>query len=92
MTALTIQMDFMCKYSILPTNKSLGWLWLMLPGLPRAPVEREFRSFMNVPLRIGGPNGNNDLEKKFLDDAHMSGMIQLKGHRSASTCLFGRYR
>jgi hypothetical protein len=36
---------------------------------------------MNVPFRIGGPNGNDDLEKEFLSGAQKLGMLQLKGHR-----------
>lgn len=37
---------------------------------------------MNVPFRIGGPDGDEALEKKFLEEASKRGMIQLKGHRS----------
>lgn len=36
---------------------------------------------MNVPFRIGGPDGDEALEKKFLEEASKRGMIQLKGHR-----------
>ena len=37
------------------------------------------RSRMNAPLRIQG--GNQELEKKFVEEAQASGMVQLKGHR-----------
>ena len=46
------------------------------------PVEKTSRSRVNVPFRIGGPQGNEDLEKQFLKQAEAAGMIQLKGHRS----------
>jgi len=46
------------------------------------PVKNSVRSRMNVPFRIGGPNGNDDLEKEFLSGAQKLGMLQLKGHRS----------
>ncbi len=40
----------------------------------------EFRSNMNVTWRIKG--GDEELEKKFLDEAKKLGMSSLKGHRS----------
>lgn len=51
-------------------------------GFYVSPVSPDFRSLMNVPLRIGGPNGEEALEKKFLEESTKRGMIQLKGHRS----------
>jgi len=36
---------------------------------------------MNVTFRIGGSDGNDALEKKFLEEATALHMIQLKGHR-----------
>jgi len=45
------------------------------------PVKNSVRSRMNVPFRIGGPNGNDDLEKEFLSGAQKLRMLQLKGHR-----------
>jgi hypothetical protein len=45
------------------------------------PVKSAVRSRMNIPFRIGGPNGNDDLEKEFLSGAQKLGMLQLKGHR-----------
>ena len=36
---------------------------------------------MNVPFRIGSPDGVEELEKKFLDEAAKLDMISLKGHR-----------
>lgn len=36
---------------------------------------------MNVPFRVGKKDGDEDLEKKFLEGASKRGMISLKGHR-----------
>ena len=41
---------------------------------------KEFRSNMNVTWRIKG--GDEELEKKFIDEAKKLGMSSLKGHRS----------
>lgn len=46
------------------------------------PVEDTCRSRMNVPFRIGKKEGDDALEKQFLDGAAKRGMISLKGHRS----------
>ena len=37
---------------------------------------------MNAPLRISSPGGDQELEKKFVEEAAAQNMIQLKGHRS----------
>uniref|UniRef100_A0A182PWA7 Phosphoserine aminotransferase n=1 Tax=Anopheles epiroticus TaxID=199890 RepID=A0A182PWA7_9DIPT len=50
-------------------------------GFYYCPVEAKVRSRMNVPFRIGGPNGDEELEKQFLKGAETLGMQQLKGHR-----------
>ncbi len=36
---------------------------------------------MNVPFRVGKKEGDEALEKQFLDGAAKRGMISLKGHR-----------
>lgn len=46
------------------------------------PVDIKVRSRMNIPFRIGSPQGDENLEKEFLKAADAEGMIQLKGHRS----------
>lgn len=51
-------------------------------GFYHNPVCKKFRSRVTVPFRVGGKNGNPDLEKKFLNEAESLSMIQLKGHRS----------
>lgn len=45
-------------------------------------INSNCRSRVNIPFRIGGPDGNADLEKKFLEESSKRGMLQLKGHRS----------
>ncbi|XP_050081635.1 probable phosphoserine aminotransferase [Anopheles aquasalis] len=51
-------------------------------GFYYCPIEARFRSRMNVPFRIGGPTGDDELENLFLKGAEALGMQQLKGHRS----------
>ena len=57
--------------------KSLPLLLLLCSGT----VEKGSRSRMNVPLRISNPDGDQQLEKKFIEEATAKNMIQLKGHR-----------
>lgn len=42
---------------------------------------------MNVPFRVGKKEGDEGLEKKFLDRASKRGMLSLKGHRLVSPLL-----
>lgn len=56
-----------------------------------ATVDPHCRSRMNVPFRIGGPDGDEALEKKFLEEASKRGMIQLKGHRWVRDLGFSIY-
>lgn len=58
-----------------------------MPGFPRCPVEESCRSRMNVPFRVGKKEGDEELEKLFLDGASKRGMISLKGHRLDSPLL-----
>uniref|UniRef100_A0A667ZZ39 phosphoserine transaminase n=1 Tax=Myripristis murdjan TaxID=586833 RepID=A0A667ZZ39_9TELE len=51
-------------------------------GFYACPVDVACRSRMNVPFRVGKKEGDEALEKKFLDGALKRGMISLKGHRS----------
>ncbi len=44
----------------------------------RSPVDANYRSKMNIVFRAP----NEDLEKKFLEEASKEGMLGLKGHRS----------
>ena len=49
-------------------------------GFYKCQVPVHFRSRVNVAFRIGG--GDEELEKRFLEQAKKRNMIQLKGHRS----------
>ncbi|XP_027695503.1 phosphoserine aminotransferase [Vombatus ursinus] len=51
-------------------------------GFYVCPVEKQSRSKMNIPFRIGNAKGDEHLEKKFLEKALDLNMISLKGHRS----------
>ena len=51
-------------------------------GFYTCPVDKNARSRMNIPFRIGGLSGNDALEKEFLQKAEQLKMVQLKGHRS----------
>jgi len=51
-------------------------------GFYHGPVAAHCRSRMNVPLRVGGQDGNEALEKAFVAEATKEGLQQLKGHRS----------
>lgn len=49
---------------------------------------------MNAPFRIASPEGDQELEKKFIEEAAAKDMIQLKGHRSVHlllVCVFVVY-
>ncbi|KAM0937151.1 putative phosphoserine transaminase [Dioscorea sansibarensis] len=47
-------------------------------GFYVCPVEKSVRSMMNVPFTLK----KSELEKKFIEEAALEGMVQLKGHRS----------
>lgn len=47
-------------------------------GFYRNPVERRYRSWMNVPFTLA----ETTLDEPFLKDAKAAGLLQLKGHRS----------
>ena len=51
-------------------------------GFYHCPVVPRYRSRMNVVFRVGGPEGNAELEAAFVRQAEERGMIGLKGHRS----------
>lgn len=46
------------------------------------PIHVIARSRINIPFRVGGPNGNEELEAKFVVEAEKLNMFQLQGHRS----------
>ncbi|MCI4392501.1 hypothetical protein PGIGA_G00146720 [Pangasianodon gigas] len=51
-------------------------------GFYSCPIDVKSRSRMNIPFRIGNSEGDEALEKQFLEGASKLGMISLKGHRS----------
>uniref|UniRef100_A0A3Q3IFB0 phosphoserine transaminase n=1 Tax=Monopterus albus TaxID=43700 RepID=A0A3Q3IFB0_MONAL len=51
-------------------------------GFYVCPVDVTCQSRMNIPFRVGKKEGDDALEKAFLDGASKRGMISLKGHRS----------
>ncbi|KAK2845771.1 hypothetical protein Q7C36_010625 [Tachysurus vachellii] len=51
-------------------------------GFYSCPVNVSCRSHMNIPFRIGSLEGDEALERQFLEGASKLGMISLKGHRS----------
>ncbi|CAH1789633.1 unnamed protein product [Owenia fusiformis] len=51
-------------------------------GFYVCPVAEHCRSRMNIPFRVGNAEGEDLLEKQFLEGATQRGMISLKGHRS----------
>jgi phosphoserine aminotransferase len=56
-------------------------------GFYRGTAEPESRSQMNVTFRLA----NQDLEKRFLDEAAQAGLGGLKGHRSVGGCRASLY-
>lgn len=46
-----------------------------------SPIDQDVQSRINVPFRVGGVNGNKEVEAKFLEEAEKLKMFQLKGHR-----------
>ncbi|OQV18033.1 Phosphoserine aminotransferase [Hypsibius exemplaris] len=51
-------------------------------GFYSSPVDRKYRSRMNIPFRIGTGEEQDQLETEFLAEAKKHRMLQLKGHRS----------
>lgn len=52
------------------------------------PVDKQFRSRMNIAFRV---KCNEELETKFLKEAEKEGLIELKGHRSVGGCRASIY-
>merc|ERR1719262_117830 len=58
-------------------------------GFYGCPIDKDCRSRMNVPFVIN--NGDEALEKKFLDDAKKHKLYTLAGHRSVGGCRASLY-
>jgi phosphoserine aminotransferase len=56
-------------------------------GFYRGTVEKDSRSLMNLTFRLP----NEELEKRFLDEALKAGLAGLKGHRSVGGCRASLY-
>lgn len=56
-------------------------------GFYRNPVEKPYRSKMNVTFRLQ----SEELEKKFLSECESNNMVGLKGHRSVGGCRASIY-
>lgn len=72
-------------------NKKSGMLYDYIEstdGYYTNPVDPKFRSRVNVPFRV---KKDEDLEKKFLEEAAKEGMIELKGHRTVGGCRASLY-
>ncbi|PAV66781.1 hypothetical protein WR25_10505 isoform B [Diploscapter pachys] len=50
-------------------------------GFYHCAVDPKYQSRMNIPFRVGGPTGDDNLEAEFLKGAAERNMISLKGHR-----------
>ncbi|KAI6657369.1 Phosphoserine aminotransferase-like [Oopsacas minuta] len=59
-------------YEVIDNSKGFYW----------NPVDKKSRSRINVPVRMTGPDGNQEIEALFLQQAEAKGMLSLKGHRS----------
>lgn len=51
-------------------------------------VEAKYRSRMNIPFRV---KCNEDLEKKFIQQATAANLLDLSGHRSVGGCRASLY-
>lgn len=51
-------------------------------GFFSCPIEKRYRSRMNVVFRVGAAGGDEAVEAEFLKGAQQLKMLQLKGHRS----------
>jgi len=68
-------------------------LYSMIDGsnFYHAPVQKPFRSKMNVPFRVGKDAPDENMEKKFLAEVAKEGMQGLPGHRSVGGCRASIY-
>jgi phosphoserine aminotransferase len=61
----------------------LVYSYLEKSALFYSPVEKPFRSLMNIPFvpRIDDPEKKKELESRFLKEAAAAGLVNLAGHR-----------
>jgi len=60
-------------------------------GFYRAVINKDSQSRVNIPFRVGGPDGDEALEKEFATEAKKLGMDGLSGHRSVGGCRASIY-
>lgn len=60
-------------------------------GFFKAVINKDSQSRVNVPFRVGGPYGDDVVEKKFVEEAKKSGLHGLGGHRSVGGCRASMY-
>jgi phosphoserine aminotransferase len=53
-----------------------------MPNFYSNPVDKMYRSRVNIPFRVGSENQRERLEKVFLAESKAAGLYHLKGHRS----------
>ena len=71
-------------------TRKAGALYEVIDGNPdffSCPVDKEFRSHMNVVFRLP----TEELEKQFVAEAKAEGMLGLKGHRDVGGCRASIY-
>jgi len=56
-----------------------------------AVINKDSQSRVNIPFLVGGPNGNEALEKEFAQEAKKQGLDGLSGHRSVGGCRASIY-
>lgn len=60
-------------------------------GFYNAIINKDSQSRVNVPFRVGGPKGDERVEKKFVEEAKLKGLDGLAGHRSVGGCRASIY-
>lgn len=60
-------------------------------GFYKPIINEGSRSRVNIVFRVGGPQGDIDVEKKFVEKAKENGLVGLSGHRSVGGCRASLY-
>lgn len=60
-------------------------------GFYNAVINKDSQSRVNIPFRVGGPKGDERVEKKFVEEAKLKGLVGLNGHRSVGGCRASIY-
>lgn len=60
-------------------------------GFYTAVINKDSQSRVNIPFLIGGPKGDTNVQKKFVEEAKAKGMDGLNGHRSVGGCRASIY-